>query len=81
MRNLLLMNTADLENRTKASVLRVIRFVSALQRTNISDTSGRQLLRSGASIGANYREANRAESRNDFLHKIGIVEKGAADAN
>jgi four helix bundle protein len=36
-------------------------------------------LRSAASIGANYREANRAESKNDFLHKIGIVEKGSGN--
>jgi four helix bundle protein len=40
---------------------------------------GRQLLRAGTSIGANYREAARAESRNDFIHKIGVVEKEAAE--
>ena len=40
---------------------------------------GRQLLKSGTSIGANYREANRAESRTDFIHKIAIVEKEAAE--
>ena len=40
---------------------------------------GYQLLKSGASIGANYREANRAESRNDFIHKIALVEKEAAE--
>ena len=38
-----------------------------------------QLLKSGTSIGANYREANRAESRNDFVHKIALVEKEAAE--
>lgn len=75
----MLMDKSDLEKRTKAFALRVIGFVSALQRTAVSDTIGRQLLRSGTSIGANYREANRAESRNDFLHKIGIVEKEAAE--
>ncbi len=36
-------------------------------------------LRSGTSIGANYREANRAESRSDFIHKIGVVEKEASE--
>ena len=37
------------------------------------------MLRSGTSIGANYREANRAESRSDFIHKIGVTEKEAAE--
>ena len=36
-------------------------------------------LKPGTSIGANYREANRAESHNDFIHKIGIVEKEASE--
>ena len=36
-----------------------------------------QLAKSGTSIGANYREANRAESEDDFSHKISIVEKEA----
>jgi len=40
---------------------------------------GRQLLRSGTSIGANYREANRGESRQDFIHKVGIAEKEASE--
>ena len=40
---------------------------------------GRQLLRSGTSIGANYREANRAESRDDFVHKTAVVLKEASE--
>ena len=40
---------------------------------------GRQLLRSGTSIGANYREANRAASKSDFIHKLSICEKEAAE--
>jgi four helix bundle protein len=40
---------------------------------------GYQMVKAGTSIGANYREANRAESRNDFIHKVGIVEKEAAE--
>ena len=39
-----------------------------------------QLVKAGRSVGANYREANRAESRNDFIHKIGIVEKEASES-
>lgn len=37
------------------------------------------LVKAGTSIGADYREANRAESRNDFIHKIAIVEKDASE--
>jgi four helix bundle protein len=42
---------------------------------------GRQLLKAGTSVGANYREANRAESKSDFIHKIGIAEKEASKTN
>lgn len=38
-----------------------------------------QLAKSSSSIGANYREANRAESKSDFIHKIGIVEKESSE--
>ena len=40
---------------------------------------GRQLLKSGTSIGANYREANRAYSKADFIHKVNLAEKEAAE--
>ena len=73
------MDKIELEKRTKAFALRVIRFVAQLPRNRISDTLGRQLLGSGTSIGANYREANRAQSRSDFIHKIALVEKEAAE--
>ena len=73
------MDKIELEKRTKAFALRVIRFVAQLPRNGISDTLGRQLLGSGTSVGANYREANRAQSRSDFIHKIALVEKEAAE--
>jgi len=69
----------ELERRTKAFALRVIRFVAALPKSKVTDVIGYQLLKSGTSIGANYREANRAESRPDFIHKIALVEKEAAE--
>lgn len=69
----------ELENRTKAFALVVIRTVGGLRRSQEGMILGRQLLRSGTSIGANYREANRAESHDDFIHKIGICEKEAAE--
>ena len=68
-----------LEQKTKTFALRVIHFVAQLRRNRISDTWGTQLLRSATSIGANYREANRAQSRNDFIHKIALAEKEAAE--
>ncbi len=73
------MDKVELEARTKRFALKVIRFVSSLPKNKVTDVLGYQLLRSGTSIGANYREANRAQSRNDFIHKIAIVEKEAAE--
>ena len=70
---------SELEKRTRAFALRIIQFVAALPRNKVGDVTGYQLLKAGTSIGANYREANRAESRNDFIHKIAIVEKEAAE--
>jgi len=116
----------ELEERTKAFALRVVRFVSGLPKSKVTDVLGYQLpcpepsvlgpctcrpwsfgpvlrpyrtkcprtkgpgqvpedqgpvegLKAGTSIGANYREANRAESHNDSVHKIGIVEKEASE--
>jgi four helix bundle protein len=65
----------DLEHRTKQFALQAIKFVSLLPRTRDVDVLGRQLLRSATSIGANYREANRA----DFANKIGTVQKEASE--
>ena len=69
----------DLEKRTKAFALNVIKFVSSLPRNRESDVLGKQLLRSATSIGANYREANRGVSRADFANKVGTVQKEAAE--
>ena len=73
------MDKIELERRTKAFALRVIRFVAQLPKNRVTDVMGYQLLKSGTSIGANYREANRAQSRSDFIHKIALVEKEAAE--
>jgi len=72
------MNRVDLERRTKQFAISALTFVRALPRDRAIDVLARQLLRSATSIGANYREANRAESRADFVHKI-LVEKEAAE--
>lgn len=69
----------DLEQRTKRFSLAVIKFTASLPRTREADVLARQVLRSGTSIGANYREANRGVSRADFANKIGTVQKEASE--
>ncbi len=71
------MNKEELRNRTREFALGVVKTVSSLPKNRITDVLGNQLLKSGTSIGANYREACRARSRADFLSKIGIVEQEA----
>ena len=65
----------DLKERTKQFALKIIRLVASLPRTREADIIGRQLLKAGTSVGANYREANRARSKAEFRAKIGIVEQ------
>lgn len=69
----------ELERRTKAFALRVLAFVAVFPKRLVADSIGYQLVRCGPSLGANYREANRAESHDDFIHKIGIIEKEASE--
>src|SRR5580704_8649893 len=62
----------DLKVRTKAFALRIILMYSKLPRNNaVAQTLGRQVLRSGTSVGANYREASRGRSKAEFISKIG----------
>ena len=74
------MKKEELEKRTKEFALGIIGFVSNLPRSKVTDVLGYQLLKCGTSVGANYREANRAVSRADFVNKIGIVEKEASES-
>ncbi|PYS45176.1 MAG: four helix bundle protein [Acidobacteria bacterium] len=60
----------DLETRTTDFALRVIKLYSALPKTTEAQVLGKQLLRSGTSVGAHYREAKRAKSALDFISKI-----------
>jgi four helix bundle protein len=57
--------------RTKTFARRIIRLYIALPKNPLSQVLGKQLLRSGTSVGANYREANRARSKPEFIAKIG----------
>src|SRR5437762_5939106 len=61
----------DLRVRTKQFALRVIRLFSALPKRSEADVIGRQVLRSGTSVGANFREAYRARSDAEFISKLG----------
>ncbi|MBP7591354.1 MAG: four helix bundle protein [Chloroflexi bacterium] len=70
----------NLKQRTKEFSLRVIRLTEALPNTRTADVIGRQLLRSGTSVGANYRAASRAKSPADFIAKMGIVEEEADES-
>ncbi len=71
------MDREELEERTKRFALAVIGLARALPKNKASDVIAYQLLKSGTSIGANYREATRAESKADFVHKLGLVQKEA----
>ncbi len=59
---------------------RVIRLYSALPKHTVAQVLGKQLLRSGTSVGANYREADRARSKAEFLSKLGDCLKEAAES-
>src|SRR4051812_35124587 len=74
------MNEAEFKRRTKSLAMRTIRLVSALPRSPVADVIGRQLLRAGTSVGANYRAACRARSQRDMISKLGIVEEEADES-
>ncbi len=61
----------DLKQRTKEFALRIIRVYSSLPNSTATQVMGKQLLRSGTSVGAHYREATRARSTAEFVSKIG----------
>src|SRR6185503_2178642 len=67
-----IMNENELKKRTKQFGLRVIRLVESLPSGQTARTIGNQLLRSGMSVGANYRAACRGRSKADFIAKAGI---------
>lgn len=70
----------DLEERTAKFGERVIVLCNKIQRTSITDPLITQLIKCATSVGANYCEADDAESKNDFRHKIGICKKESREA-
>ncbi|MCK4341028.1 MAG: four helix bundle protein [Phycisphaerae bacterium] len=71
------MNQEEMKARTQAFALRIIRLTESLPASRTADVIGKQLLRSGTSVGANYRAACRAKSTADFVSKLGTVEEEA----
>ena len=69
------MTTQELKQRTFQFGVRVITSVEALPKSETGRILGRQLLRAGTSVGANYRAAARARSQADFVAKLGVVEE------
>jgi len=67
----------DLAVRTKNFARRIIRLYIALPKETLAQVLGKQVLRSGTSVGANYREANRARSKAEFISKVGDCLKEA----
>ena len=71
------MDEEQLKQRTKQFALRIIKLVGSLPQTIEGREIGRQLIRSGTSIGANYRSACKGRSMAEFIAKLGIVEEEA----
>jgi len=71
------MNEQEFKKRTKELALRVIKLVISLPKNTVSEVIGKQLIRSGTSVGANYRAACRARSTADLIAKLRIVEEEA----
>jgi four helix bundle protein len=69
------MTREEMKTRTKAHANRVVKLCSSLPGNWVAQTLGRQLLRSGTSVGANYRAVCRAKSNSDFINKLRIVEE------
>ena len=66
------MNKEELRNRTKAFALRILKLIRALPRDSAAKALSSQLVRSGTSVGANYRSCLRARSRAEWVSKINI---------
>ncbi len=74
------MTQQEMKARTRRFAVRIIKLVTSLPDTRASGVIGKQLLRSGTSVGANYRSACRAKSTADFVFKLSIVEEEADES-
>ncbi len=69
------MSDANLRDRTKQFALRVVPLFGRLPKSAEAQVIGKQLLRSGTSVAANYRESCRARSNSEMIAKLGVVEQ------
>jgi four helix bundle protein len=74
------MNEKELKDRTKQFALRVMKLVDSLPHTAAGRAIGNQLVRSGTSVGANYRASCRSRSKAEFVAKIGTVTEEADES-
>jgi four helix bundle protein len=75
------MTEKEMKNRTKQFTLRILKLVDAIPTSRSGNAVANQLVRSGSSVGANYRALCRAKSRQDFVHKTTIVEEEADESS
>lgn len=73
------MGSDEFRKRTFEFGIRCVRLVETLPKTMTAQTIGKQLLRAGTSVGANYRAAIRGRSRADFLSRMGSSKKNATN--
>ncbi|MCY2955169.1 MAG: four helix bundle protein [Planctomycetota bacterium] len=74
------MQEVDLKRRTKQFALRAMQLAASLDRSITGRTLANQLVRSGTSVGANYRSACRARSKAEFISRLGVVEEEADES-
>ena len=69
------MNAEEMKQRTKLFAINIARLTQKLPDTQINKIYNGQIIRSGSSVGANYRAVRRTKSKADFINKLKIVEE------
>ena len=69
------MKNQELRDRTKNFALRIIKMYCSLPKTTEAQVLGKQAIRSGTSVAANYRETSRARSNSELISKLGVMEQ------
>ena len=70
----------EIRDRTKKFAIRIVRLFRALPRSVEAQVMGKQLLRSGTSVAANYRAVCRSRSKAEFIARIGVVAEEADES-
>lgn len=73
--------TEELLERTFSFGVNCLKFLETLPKTKINSIISFQIAKAATSVGANYEEAQAAESSKDFFHKIGVVSKESRESN